>query len=477
MLRKINLLHLPLNSNTNTDRRELNRHTQNLSIQEGAFWAILWGFGESYLVPVAIFLGASNATIAFVGTAPVLIMAFAHVCGALLLDRVGRRRPIITAGFSIQGLAFLPLLFLPFAAESLRTPILITVTLTAFFAVGLARPSWVSLMGDVVDPDQRGAYFSRRERIVMLTMVLATLSAGVILQQWKQAGQTAIGFAFLFGIAMLGRCIGVTLIHHHFDAPFSPVDAEKNAEWKAHLRAFFTDINFVWFTVAIGSINGIFCMAAPFFAVRMLEDLHWSYVQFTWNTVVFMGSQALFIRWWGTLCDRHGTRCVMIAASWLLCPFLLIWVFFKNFPLLLCSQILSGAAWSGLNLAASNFIYDAVGQQGRAKAFSFYSMACGLFSVTGGMLVGAQLTEILPTEFRMAALHIQCQSTIPPLFFLTAIICVLARIVLLPRFSEVKQTTPMSTTRILFHLMNGQPLRDALRAAILRIERRNKTTE
>lgn len=440
---------------------QLQSRTKYLSKWEGASWALLWGFGESYLVPFAIFLKASNATIAFISTSPILIMAIAHIFGAVLLDRAGHRKPIIFGGFLTQGLAFLPIAFLPIFPEALRIPALIFMVVLAFLSVGIAKPSWVSLMGDVVEENKRGAYFSSRERIVMSVMVTATLMAGVILQAWEHAGKTAFGFALLFSMAALGRCGGSSLIRYHYEAPFT-THATPNSGTANLLRSFTRNTNFIWFTLSFSAINGVFSMAAPFFAVYMLRDLHWTYVQFTLGTVIFMASQTLFIRWWGDLCDQHGTRSVMIAASTLLAPFLAIWVITKNTPLLLLSQILSGAAWSGLNLAASNFIYDAVGQEGRAKAFSFHTLVCGLFSATGGILVGSQLADHLPTKLLLGKIQIHFLSPIPLLFLLTALGCLIVRIVFFPRFSEVKPVAPASTATLLLRLATGQPLKDLL---------------
>lgn len=442
--------------------KTLRERTKAYSIGEGSLWGIFWGFGESYLIPYAIFLGASSSVIAYVSTAPILVMALAQLIGALLLDYTGRRRPIISCGFFTQGFAFIPLLFLPRMTDPLRIVLFLCMITLAFFSVGIARPSWVSLMGDVVETDRRGAYFSQRERIMMSAMVLATLIAGGILQLHKNTETTAFGFTLIIGIALIARIAGAALIGRHYEAPFDAITPETENTSETVWQSFYANPNFLRFTIAMASLNGMFNIAAPFFAVRMLKDLQWSYMQFTLSMVIFMASQTLFIRWWGTLSDRHGNRSVMRAASGLLAPFLLIWICTENTILLLLSQILSGAAWSGLNLSASNFIYDAVGQRGRAKAFSFYSFACGLFSVTGGVLIGARLMNMLPSEIRISESRLGMGSPIPLLFSITALGCILVRLFLFNRFSEVRTAEPVTTFGILLQLITGKPFRDRL---------------
>jgi MFS family permease len=190
----------------------------------------------------------------------------------------------------------------------------------------------------------------------------------------------------------------------------------------------------------------------------MLRDLHWSYLQFTANAAVFLLSQTLFVRWWGALGDRHGNRAVLVATSCLL-PFLpLCWAFSTNYFFLLLAQVFSGATWSGFNLAASNFIYDAVTQEKRARAFSYYNVLNGLFSVAGGVLIGAPLAEFVPAAFTLGTVHIQMISSLPVVFIVSGILRALIVVAMLPRFKEVRSAEPISTMRILWRLGVGQPL-------------------
>ena len=435
----------------------LSRRTQHLSIWEGSLWAVLWGFGETYIAPFAIFLNAGNLAMAFVGTGPVLIAAIAQIAGAVLLDRVGRRMPIILTGFCVQAAAYLPLFLLPVLLPAGGIPILLAAVTVLFFFSGLAVPSWMSLMGDVVDPADRGRYFSNRTRVVMYTMLAATLLAGVIINRWKNAGSPVAGFGFLFGIACLFRFISIFFMRRHYDAPLKKTQDNAYFSFFDFVRATPRS-NFARFTFTVALMNGATQIAGPFFAVYMLRDLHWSYLQFTANAAVFLLSQTLFVRWWGSLGDRHGNRAVLAATSCLL-PFLpLIWAFSTNYFVLLLAQVFSGATWSGFNLAASNFVYDAVSQEKRARAFSYYNVLNGLFSVAGGVLIGAPLAEFVPAALTLGPAHIQMVSSLPAVFVISGIVRAFIVAAMLPRFKEVRSAEPISTVRILWRLGVGQPL-------------------
>lgn len=435
----------------------LSRRTQELSIWEGSLWSVMWGFGETYIAPFAIFLHAGSFAMAFVGTGPVLIAAVAQLTGAALLDRVGRRMPIMLTGAAVQGAAYLPLFLLPVLLPvGGITALLISVTV-CFFALGLSVPAWMSLMGDVVDPADRGRYFSGRTRIAMYVMFSSMLLAGLTINLWKNAGHPAIGFGFLFEIACLARLISLFFMRRHYDAPLQKLQDNAYFSFLDFVRAAPRS-NFAKFAFSVALMNGTAQIAGPFFAVYMLRDLHWSYMQFTGNMAVFLLAQTLFVRWWGTLSDRHGNRSVLVATSWLMTTLPLLWIISTNYIVLLLAQVLSGACWSGFNLAAGNFVYDAVTQAKRARVFSYYNLLNGIFSVAGAVLIGAPLAEHAPSHLRLGSMDISLQSPLLVVFAVSILARIIVARIMLPLFKEVRPAEPISTRRILWRLGTGQPL-------------------
>jgi len=441
-----------------SDPALLGQKTRKLSLWEGSLWSIMWGFGETYIAPFALLLNAGNLAMAFVGTGPVLIAAVAQLAGSSMLDRIGRRMPVILTGSLIQALAYLPLFFLPVLLPTAgKIPALLITVTVCFFAFGFSVPPWMSLMGDVVDQADRGRYFSNRTRITMRAMLISMLIAGWIMNRWKLVGHPLVGFGFLFATASLARLVSVAFLRRHYDAPMQKEKDDSYFSFPDFIRATPRS-NFAKFTLTVALMNGTAQISGPFFAVYMLRDLHWSYLQFTVNVAAFLLSQTLFVRWWGALGDRHGNRSVLVATSCIM-PFLpLIWISTDHYGILLFGQIISGACWSGFNLAASNFVYDAVTPPKRARAFSYYNLLNGLFSVAGGVLIGAPLASHLPSELRLGSWHILFHSSLALVFIISSAARALAAWMMMPRFREVREAEPISTVRILWRLGVGQPI-------------------
>jgi MFS family permease len=433
------------------------KRTRTLSVWEGSLWSVMWGMGESYIAPYALFLGAGNLAMAYIGTAYALVTAVAQLAGAAIADRTGRRKPVITGGIIVQASTFIPLFLLPVLLPQIGIPALVLCVTLYFAAFGIGVSPWISMIGDVVEPAERGRYFSARARICTYAMTAALLGSGFIANGFREAGRTLAGFGVIFGIAAAARLICIPLIRRHYDAPMDLRHSEESFTFRDFLFGFRSS-NFTRFTFAIGLMNGTANIAGPFFAVYMLRDLQWSYLQYTLNILAFLISQTLFVRWWGEIGDRHGNRAVLVATSCLLPVLPMLWLFSTSYPFLLMVQVMAGACWSGFNLSATNFIYDAVEQRRRARAFSYYSLVNGCFSVTGAMLIGGFVAEHAPSVFNLGLAHVTLRSSLPVVFAVSGIARALTAAIMLPLFSEVRKTEPISTVRILWRLGIGQPL-------------------
>ena len=441
------------------DIAEQKRRTKQLSIWEGSMWSLMWGLAESYIVPFALFIGAGNAMAAFLGTGtgPILITATAQLVGAKLLDQYGRRKSFMIFGTAVQGLALIPLFLLPMLLPGGGMTALVACAVVYYISFGIAVPPWMSLMGDVVEPEERGRYFSNRTRITMYSMIVAFLLAGIITSAWKGIGHTATGFGFIFGIAALARLTCILFVQRHYEAPMEKPTKDSALSFWAFIRNK-KNANYARFTLSVALMNGTVNICSPFFAVYMLRDLGWSYLLFTLNMMTFLLSQTLFVRWWGNISDRHGNRAVLVATGSLLPLLPLLWIYSTSYGALLFAQFVSGATWSGFNLAASNFIYDSVPQAGRARAMSYYSVVNGTMSVIGGVLVGAWLADHIPTQFQLGMVNLNLASALPVVFVISSVARGIVAAIMLPMFNEVRDVEPISTPQILWRLGIGQPL-------------------
>lgn len=443
------------------------RRTMRISTIEGAFWAVMAGFGETYIMPFAVFLEAGNRALAFLGTMPTIIGALAQRVGASWTDRVGRRREPIVLAVTLQALAFLPLFAVPLLVGRYDVPAVLLFAALATAAGNMVAPAWLSMMSEVVPAEERGSFFGARSRVVILTLFAATLAAGGVLAWYQRAGLTSAGFGVLFGTACVARLISARILALHYDPPYHPGIDDYFSFWDFLRR--LPRSNFARFALFNALMNGAISIASPFFTVYFLRDLKWSYMQFTINAAAFQAVQFLMVRAWGRLGDRYGNRVIIVTTSLLISIVPFLFAATTHYGWLLAIQMFAGLAWSGFALAGQNFMFDAVTPSKRARIVAYTTILNGAFTLLGGTILGAWLAEHLPSQYHIGGRLIAFGSPLPPLFILSGCLRLVAAAMLVSAFREVRPVQPIHPVLLLLRLSGGEAIAGLFQAAIARL--------
>jgi len=163
-------------------------------------------------------------------------------------------------------------------------------------------------------------------------------------------------------------------------------------------------------------------IAGPFFAVYMLKNLQFSYLDFTILISAEVFASLLLFGLWGRFNDEKGSKRVLFITGMLI-PFIpLLWLFGTNFYYLFLLQLFSGMVWSGFNLAAGNFIFDATTPEKRTRCVAYFNFIRGIAVFIGAFLGGLLLNFL----------------TIPNLFLISGITRLFASIIFLPLLREMR---------------------------------------
>ena len=398
------------------------------SFLDGTFFSVMFGFGDTYLNAYAIALKASSFQIGLLSSLPGLLSALIQIKTPEWTEKVGRSR-MINWGIFVQAGMWLPIILLPFFFPHSAVPWLIAMVTLYLLCGALTGPAWGSIMSQYLPRKSRGKYFSWRSRIHGAITLAATFAAGYILTLFPRQGIT--GFAVIFFVAMISRFIS----WYYLTKMYEPRLCAKPG-------ASFTlrESNFVKFVFFIAATSFSVYLAAPFFAVYLLRELKFDYLSFTFITMVPTLATLATLGSWGRHTDRVGSIKVLQLTS-LMIPLLpILWIFSDEKWYLVLIQALSGFAWAGFNLAASNFIYDAVSEEKRVRCISYFNLINGLGTFAGALLGGYLAT-------RLPALY---GSVFFSVFLLSGICRMLARVLLLPSLKEVKAVENVTTMELFF---------------------------
>ena len=188
----------------------------------------------SYLTLYVLALGASPGQIGLMSALSNLSAALLLVPGAMLIERWGRRKPIVLlTGKGVTRVAVVLTALIPLVTSG-SVAIYLVIGL-AVLRVGmgyLGMPAWTSLSADIVPLTSRGRYFATRNMVMTVSGLMATYGAGrVIIQASGLTGYQIV----LVSAAVLG--IGSTLAYAQIDEPALP-NTMNSRQWDAWMPYF-----------------------------------------------------------------------------------------------------------------------------------------------------------------------------------------------------------------------------------------------
>ncbi|MGE5530356.1 MAG: MFS transporter [Patescibacteria group bacterium] len=380
---------------------------------------------------------------------------------AYWIERVRKRKAIFMVSLILQRVLWLPIAFVPFLVPSawpgLRIWVVICLLCLSSISGAVGGVPFLSWMGDLVPDHIRGRYFSRRNTVSTIMASLGGLAAGFFLDLKDNFTGFAVVFsaAALFGVADILCFIWV-------DEP--PMTAGEHVPFLTLLTYPFRDANFrrymfFWAAWMFG-VN----LAAPFFNVYMLKHLNLGYLQISLYTQL-LGSLAtvLFVRMWGRLSDRYGSKPVMGICCAMAGVTPLLWLLpSPAMPRLSLALIVAGinffggAFWSGIDVTYLNLLLGCSPERNRSMfvaAFTLFASLVGgaLAFLAGGFYLDATRAFVAGLHWRLFGAEL---TNYHLLFLTTSLLRFAALLLFLPRLRE--NAAVYSPRQVVKELLRGK---------------------
>ena len=422
------------------------RKSLDISWKEGIFGNIMLVMMDYYLIPLALFLGASTKEIGFVVAVPHLVGSISQLVAARIVKKMGSRLSFIIKGALIQAACLLPLgllFFIPFSAK-----IQILIVLAAIFRTlaNLIGTAWGSLVSEYLPPSHRGHYFGWRSQVTGIAGILALAVAGVALSIAKRHA-LEYGFLILFITTALCRFICAYMFRYMTDLPHE----EKETDYFTFIDFIkrFRESNFVKYVLYVASISFATQLAAPYFSVYMLENLHFDYIRYISIHLTAITAGLVGFPIWGKHADHVGNAKVLKTTSFLVPIIPFLWLASSNFYYLILVEAFAGFVWGGFNLATANFVFDAASPSKRIRCLGYFNLLNGI-AIFFGASLGGFLSDKLPPLFGFRLMS---------LFVLSGILRFAAHFLLSGGFREVRaEVKPVSSLNLFFSVLGMRPL-------------------
>jgi MFS family permease len=372
-----------------------------LNYTEAGLSAVLFNLGMAgsiFVIGFALELGARDVQIGLLAALPA-IASLIQVLGSSLMERFRTAKGLCIASYFayivMWGITITaPLLVMRGAIQNTRLAALLAGILLINLIQALLNVSWMAWKAGIIPEGSRGRFFGTRSMIAGLCGMIATLSAGRLVDTWPDrfpGGDPAAVYAWIFGTGIVLATLALVFLRRVPDAP--PVEAPP-APFTVRLLGPIRDHNFrllIVFGMAWGFATGI---ASPFFNVFMLQHLRMNF-----SAIAALGLASGFANMggmmgWGRLSDITGPRpllavCIggvgLMTAGWAWVTPGMTWMLW---PL----SLLSGLFWSGIALCSISLLMGLAKPGQGGSYFAVFAAASGLCTaaapVLGGYLLG-----------------------------------------------------------------------------------------
>jgi MFS family permease len=375
----------------------------NLVVKDGlAAEAMTTLTGGTFLVAIALHLGASNFQIGLLAALPILTNIF-QLAAIWLVQRYNNRRAVAVvcnffARFPLLMIAMLPWIF------STETSLQVLIFLLFFHYLfgSIAGASWNSWMKDLVPEKKLGTYFSRRNRMIQSLNVTLSLVIAVGLDYVKTHHASyempaysimflAGGLIGLFGVCILSRAPEprARVISDNLFILFQRALRNKNFRGLLVFNSFWAF-----------ALN----LATPFFTVYMIKTLALPISYIIGLGVLSQLSSIFSLRMWGRYSDKFSNKTIIAIAAPIYIASIIAWTFtsvpstpWVMIMLLIIINIFSGASLAGINLAINNIGIKLAPKEEAIVYMSARNMVVAFFSAVAP-LAGGLLADFFATH-------------------------------------------------------------------------------
>ncbi len=346
--------------------------------------------GSGFLAAYALALGANNLQIGLLAALPFIVQPL-QIPLVLVVERVKNRKLLAVTSWFVAQAIWLPIASIPFfidvpSAVSISALLGLMALRSVMSTVTNAnRNGWIR---DLVPSGIRGSYMSRRLSYATVGSIVFGLAASGFVDLWQRSNspeEAVFGYAIaiLFGAIFLGLASPVLLAFTPEPLMQDPVGERPSI--LGSLSQPMRDANFrrlLTFLFVRGFITNL---ALPFFAVYMLQKIGLPLVVVISLTVLSQLFNVLFLRVWGPMADRLGSKAVLSVCTSLLHLVILGWTFTTlpgphtfTIPLLVALHIFAGVANAGINVATATLGMKLAPERGATAFLTANSLAVNL---------------------------------------------------------------------------------------------------
>lgn len=387
----------PLQAAPETLRRKNLRHNYKWAVTDGIFAYVGSGMVPPFIAIMALSYGADSIGLSLLNLLPALFNTILFMPFAAIAERGGGvKRLVLISGYATRS-AFLLMAIVPFMPEASRAGMLIGLNAVQSIPAVLYLIAWTDMMGGAFPQREWGMVFSRRNAFANFSAVIATMSAGFLID-WLPGGW---GYFSVFIISGATGLLSIYSLQQMREIPAIKKQPRKISPLR-RLAMPFADKSlgrkFTYFCLGLFLFNLGMFISGPAFSIFYVKELALSkstisLLMTTGTLFVVVGSP-----FWGWL-SRRRSNAVIFAYSTIwqaLFPYF-YYLSGHSIPQMMAWQAILGIGVAGYHLSMFNLSMEYVDEAERPNGIAATNTV--IFAAAAiGSLISGPLTKHMGIE-------------------------------------------------------------------------------
>ena len=294
----------------------VNRRNFIAGLWHGSFLAFGMALTDPNTVISAFVVDLTGSTVWVGGLSTVLTVAAAlpQIFVARWLEPKPRKLPYLLAAISLRVISWGTLAWLIYSIGS-KYPTTMAWILVGMLAIfyaggGLANIPYTDIIGKIIPPNRRGAFFGGKGALAGPLSISAALLARQILADVPYPNN----YVFLFGLAALGLAIA-SLGFWAIQEPIGPHVKGAVLSWREYWQELLVASRHIKELIGAQLLTGFSLMAMPFYVVFARNQLDAPAWAVGWFLLLQVLGGSLSNLVWARLVDRSGSRRMLFVCA------------------------------------------------------------------------------------------------------------------------------------------------------------------
>ncbi|WP_045515753.1 MFS transporter [Neobacillus niacini] len=343
-------------------------YNEKISIYHGMVSTIAINLaGNFYPIFAISILGATNYQVGLISSLPPLIALLMTIPAAILLNRLETQKKTVAMAVLWTRLLYLLLIGVVYFSSPYQAWAFLIIIAFMNVPATIANIGWQTLISGLIKEEQRGAFFSDRNRLLTIAGMISTLIIGIIM---KNQTSNATAYQWLFFAALLFGLLEVFFLMKHKET-VQPVTSTKKSsmDW-----SIFKDHGYKWFLIAALCFNFTWQMSWGIFNIYHVRIAEATILWISIFSVACQMVQIFTFPLWKKWAEEKSNTLMLVwaALGMALVPFLTI--LSTNLYYLTGVQALSGFFISGVVLLLFNLLLEQSPSKTRTYCITTYNV-------------------------------------------------------------------------------------------------------